>query len=50
MIWEAVLISVLGTIGTNLLIELGKYLKEKSRCKIKMEIGDKSEGEILKPK
>ena len=47
MIWEAILISVFGTIGTNILIELGKYLKTKSKCKIKMKIGNKSDVEII---
>ena len=40
MIWATILISIGGTICTNILIELGKYLKTKSKCKIKMENGN----------
>jgi hypothetical protein len=51
MIWETVLISAGITIITNILVELGKYLKTKSKCKIKVEIGGgKSEDEIIKLK
>lgn len=52
MYLEAILVSAGITILTNLSIELGKYISRKSKCKIKMEIGDndKSSGELVKLK
>ena len=47
MILETILISSLVTIGTNILLELIKYITKKSKCKIKMELGDKSDADIF---
>jgi hypothetical protein len=50
MILKTILLSAGITIATNLLVELSKHILKKSKCKLKMELGEiKSEGEIKKP-
>jgi hypothetical protein len=45
---ETLLITCSISIGTNLIIELSKHIFKKSKCRVKVEMGDKSETEILK--
>ncbi len=47
MLWQSVIVSVVTTLLTSVSIELVKFIKQKSRCRIKMELGDKSSGEIV---
>ena len=40
--WETFMISIGASILTNIIFDVVKYFKNKSKCKIKMELGDRS--------
>lgn len=50
MILEAVLISVGASILVYFIIALIKYLKDKSKCKLSVVLGNESSNNILKKK
>ena len=42
IMWETFMISIGASILTNIIFDVVKYFKNKSKCKIKMELGDRS--------